>query len=54
VNQAVAASYVGAPNSSGLDQMNLLLPKSLAGAGQAPVFCNIGDAQTNTVSVTIE
>jgi uncharacterized protein (TIGR03437 family) len=54
----VAITYVGPEIViAGLDQVNLLLPASLAGAGVQPVSCNFETAQqsalTNTVNVTI-
>jgi uncharacterized protein (TIGR03437 family) len=51
----VPVTYAGPqPNSSGLDQVNLLLPPSLAGTGLAGISVSIGGAASNTVYVTIQ
>jgi uncharacterized protein (TIGR03437 family) len=56
---AVPVTYAGPEiQIAGLDQANLLLPASMAGAGKLPVSCEFGTADgvfgvTNTISVTI-
>jgi uncharacterized protein (TIGR03437 family) len=48
-------TYAGPqPDSSGLDQINLLLPPSLAGTGLAGVLVSVGGAVCNAVYVTIQ
>jgi hypothetical protein len=41
------------PTDAGLDQLNLLLPPSLAGTGFASVSVSMGGKTSNTVLVTI-
>ncbi|HVW11739.1 MAG TPA: FG-GAP-like repeat-containing protein, partial [Bryobacteraceae bacterium] len=54
-----AVTYAGPqPTIAGLDQVNILLPGSLAGAGVQPVFCQFADATgvqtpSKTIDVTI-
>jgi uncharacterized protein (TIGR03437 family) len=52
---SVPVSYAGVqPTDAGLDQINLLLPPSLAGAGDVSVAISIAGQATNTVLVTIQ
>lgn len=57
-NQSVVPSYAGPQmQTPGLDQLNLLLPKSLAGAGTISISCTLSSDAisgfSNSVSVTI-
>ena len=48
-------AYVGAQGSlAGLDQVNLLLPRTLAGRGEVSVMLTVDGKQTNTVKVQIK
>jgi uncharacterized protein (TIGR03437 family) len=48
-------AYVGAQGSlAGLDQVNLLLPRTLAGRGEISVTLTVDGKQTNTVKVQIK
>lgn len=38
----------------GLDQVNVLLPRSLVGAGEVDIVLTVGNKTTNTVTVTIQ
>jgi uncharacterized protein (TIGR03437 family) len=52
---SVPVSYAGAqPTYAGLDQINLLLPPSLAGAGDVSVAVSIGGKAANTALVNIQ
>jgi uncharacterized protein (TIGR03437 family) len=53
--QGVSApvTYSGPQASSGIDQLNLILPQSLAGTGVASISVSIGGKTLNTVYVTI-
>lgn len=47
-------SFAGAhPDFPGLDQINVMLPRSLAGAGQVTVRLGVADTASNVVNVTI-
>ena len=51
----VAVSYVGAQSQFiGLDQVNLLLPNSLAGKGDADIILTVDGEAANTTSVKIK
>ena len=50
----LAVTYAGPqPTWTGLDQVNVLLPSSLAGSGTVDVVLNVAGKPANTVSVTI-
>jgi uncharacterized protein (TIGR03437 family) len=52
---SVPVTYAGPQGSfPGLDQMNLLLPSSLAGAGVASVYVSVAGQSSNIVFVTIQ
>lgn len=52
--QRVKALYAGAQGSyPGFDQMNVLLPRSLAGAGVVDIAVNVDGAAANTVQIQI-
>jgi len=59
-SETLPVSYAGPEiQEQGLDQLNLLLPKSMAGGGAVAITCTIGDGNgdtsvTNTVGVTIQ
>jgi uncharacterized protein (TIGR03437 family) len=42
------------PQYAGLDQMNVIIPRSLIGKGEAEVVVKLGGKTLNTVTVTIE
>ena len=51
---AVPALFAGPQGEYvGLDQINALLPKSLAGKGEVPVSAVVDGVTTNTVTVSI-
>ena len=53
--QTLPASYAGAaPNYAGEDQVNVLLPPSLAGGGTVGVSVSVAGSASNSVTVTIE
>ena len=50
-----AVAYAGAQGEyAGLDQYNLIIPRSLAGRGRVPVVLTVGGFVTNPVYVTIQ
>ena len=52
---AAAVAYAGVQGTySGLDQYNILIPRSLAGKGKVEVILNVGGRVTNSVNVTIQ
>lgn len=52
---AAAVSYAGPQGTyAGLDQYNLLIPASLAGAGKADIIVTAGGKPSNPVNVTIQ
>jgi uncharacterized protein (TIGR03437 family) len=51
---SVPVTYSGPQASSGIDQLNLTLPQSLAGTGVASVSVSIAGKTSNTVFVTIQ
>ena len=47
--------YLGAqPTDPGLDQVNVIVPPSLAGAGEVPVILTVGGQTANTVTLNIK
>jgi uncharacterized protein (TIGR03437 family) len=47
--------YAGAqPQYPGLDQVNLVIPRSLAGAGEVPVVLTIDGQTANVVSINLK
>jgi uncharacterized protein (TIGR03437 family) len=53
--QTLPASYAGAaPNYAGEDQVNVLLPASLAGSGTVNVSVSVAGSVSNTVTVDIQ
>lgn len=47
--------FAGAhPTFTGLDQINVLLPRSLAGRGTRDVVLTAGDKTANTVPITVQ
>jgi uncharacterized protein (TIGR03437 family) len=47
--------YAGAqPQYPGLDQVNLVIPRSLAGAGEIPVVLTIDGQTANAVSINLK
>ena len=47
--------YIGAvAGAPGLDQLNLIVPKSLAGAGEVPVVLTTGGQTANVVTINIQ
>jgi uncharacterized protein (TIGR03437 family) len=45
--------YLGAqPTDPGLDQVNVVVPRSLAGAGEVPVVLSVGGLTANTVTLS--
>ena len=53
--QAGQVTYAGAQGSyQGLDQVNVLLPHSLAGSGSVPVALTAAGVAANTVTVDIQ
>lgn len=54
-NQSVPASYAGAQGTfAGLDQLNVLVPESLRGAGLVDVSATVDGVSTNTVQVQFQ
>jgi uncharacterized protein (TIGR03437 family) len=52
--QKVTVSYAGAqPQYPGLDQVNLIIPNSLKGAGSVPVIVSVAGQAANTVTITL-
>jgi uncharacterized protein (TIGR03437 family) len=51
---SVPVTYSGPQASSGIDQLNLILPQSLAGTGVASVSVSIAGKTSNVVFVTIQ
>jgi uncharacterized protein (TIGR03437 family) len=50
-----AVAYAGAqPTFDGLDQVNLTVPRSLAGAGEVPVVLTVDGVTANVVTVRIQ
>jgi uncharacterized protein (TIGR03437 family) len=48
-------AYAGAqPQFSGLDQVNIYVPRSLAGAGEVPVVLTVEGVTANVVSINIK
>lgn len=52
--QNVPVSYSGPQGVAGLDQVNVLLPRGLAGSGDSPVVLSVAGAIANTVRITIQ
>ncbi|MCX6598012.1 MAG: YHYH protein [Acidobacteria bacterium] len=51
---AAEVSYAGRlPNGNGLDQYNVLIPRSLVGKGKVDVVVTAGNRVSNTVNITI-
>ena len=51
----VPVSYAGRlPNGNGLDQYNVLIPRSLAGKGKVEVLVTAGNRTSNVVNVTVK
>jgi uncharacterized protein (TIGR03437 family) len=47
--------YLGAqPTDPGLDQVNVVIPQSLAGAGEVPVVLTVGGLTANTVTLSFK
>ena len=54
-NQNFPAAYAGpAPNYAGEDQVNVLLPASLAGTGNANVTVTVAGVASNTVTIDLQ
>jgi uncharacterized protein (TIGR03437 family) len=52
---SIGALYAGAvPGLEGLDQVNLLLPRSLAGRGEVDVVLTADGKAANTVRVSVK
>lgn len=53
--QGLPVTYVGPQGQvDGVDQVNMLLPETLAGAGETSIACSFGaEATTNAVRLTI-
>jgi uncharacterized protein (TIGR03437 family) len=52
--QTAMIAYAGSQGTSGLDQANVLLPYSLAGAGIVSIVFSVGGKAANTVHVAIQ
>jgi uncharacterized protein (TIGR03437 family) len=50
---ALPVAFAGAEGEAGLDQINVLLPASLAGLGNTTITIVVDDSVSNTASVTI-
>jgi uncharacterized protein (TIGR03437 family) len=47
--------YAGSqPQFSGMDQINLRLPRSLAGRGELDVFVTVDGKRANTVRIAVQ
>jgi len=54
-SQTLPAAYAGAaPNYAGEDQVNVLLPSSLAGSGTVNVYVTVAGTRSNVVTVDIQ
>lgn len=54
-NQQVRAAFAGAqPNFAGLDQVNILIPRSLKGSGDVDVKITFDGKTTNTVRIRVQ
>ena len=45
--------FAGATQSAGLDQVNVVIPASLAGAGEVPVILMVDGQTANVVTVNL-
>jgi uncharacterized protein (TIGR03437 family) len=55
VNAPAQITYAGPqPDFPGLDQVNILMPKSLAGAGFVNIVLTAAGIETNAVNVSIQ
>ena len=53
-SQTLPAAYAGpAPGFTGLDQVNVLLPPSLAGSGTVNISVSVAGAMSNAVTATL-
>jgi uncharacterized protein (TIGR03437 family) len=52
--QSAMVSYCGPQGLAGLDQINVLLPRQLAGSGDSAVVVSVGGFASNVVRVTIQ
>ena len=53
--QSLPAAYAGAaPTFAGLDQVNVLLPNSLAGTGTVNLSVNVAGTASNALTVTFQ
>jgi len=53
--RAVPVQYAGAQGSfAGLDQLNILLPSNLRGAGTVTVLLTVDGVQANAVTISIQ
>ena len=53
--QTLAAAYAGpAPGFTGLDQVNVLLPASLAGSGTVNITVSVAGTASNVVTATFQ
>lgn len=52
--QSAQVTYAGPQEEAGLDQVNVLLPRSLAGSGDALVVLSVNGSIANAVHVTIQ
>ncbi len=54
-NQALPATYAGpAPGFTGLDQVNVMLPPSLAGGGTVNITVSVSGMASNVVTATFQ
>jgi uncharacterized protein (TIGR03437 family) len=54
-NQTATVLYAGPQGTyPGVDQVNVVIPQSLAGSGSVPVAVSIGGVTSNTVNITIQ
>jgi uncharacterized protein (TIGR03437 family) len=54
-SQTLPAAYAGpAPTYTGLDQVNVLLPASLAGSGTVDITVSISSSQSNVVTAAFK
>jgi uncharacterized protein (TIGR03437 family) len=52
--QSAQVTYAGPQGEAALDQVNVLLPRSLAGSGDALLVLSVNGALANAVHVTIQ
>lgn len=47
-------AYIGAQGTAALDQVNLLVPHSLAGSGEVPVVLTVDGQTANVAAISLQ